>query len=303
LLALLEDLRPQLQALSEAELYAILQQGGAMRKLRKHFGDGSPLSVIKDLQENEGAGIEEILRAAIVEAEEAEIDATLTTSDGVMDEFEDELDFGGGLLTLASRDALRVVDYHTLYRETRAKWEEQPAEHIASHLASRSDLVVGDFGCGECLLAAALPNHKVISFDYVAVNDTVIEGDMAHTPLVVFDGTSLMRSPFAVRSWWLSLRRENLHAQPKSVPHRTHQRRARHPAQASRRPHRSSLGGGAGKDRAFGRRRDLQQGDRPEALHQPSNGLQMAQAVLRGGVRWTGGSTTLGQAADLSPLR
>jgi hypothetical protein len=70
-----------------------------------------------------------------------------------------------------------------LYRETRAGWEEQPAEHIASHLAPRSDLVVGDFGCGECQLTAALPHHKVIGFDYVSVNDTVIEGDMAHTPL------------------------------------------------------------------------------------------------------------------------
>jgi Hypothetical methyltransferase len=49
-------------------------------------------------------------------------------------------------------------------------------------LAPRSYLVVGDFGCGECQLTA-LPNHKVIGFDYVAVNDTVIEGDMAHTPL------------------------------------------------------------------------------------------------------------------------
>jgi hypothetical protein len=110
LLALLEDLRPQLQALSEAELYAILQQGGAMRTLRKRFGDGSPLTVLRDLQENEGAGIEEMLRAAVVEPEEAEDDTTLATSDGVMDEFEDELDFGGGLLTLASKVALRVVD-------------------------------------------------------------------------------------------------------------------------------------------------------------------------------------------------
>jgi hypothetical protein len=70
-----------------------------------------------------------------------------------------------------------------LYRETRAGWEEQPAEHIASHLAPRSDLVVGDFGCGECQLTAALPHHKVIGSDYVSVNDTVIAGDMAHTPL------------------------------------------------------------------------------------------------------------------------
>jgi hypothetical protein len=110
LLALLEDLRPQLQALSEAELYTILQQGGAMRKIRKHFDDGSPLTVLRDLQENEGAGIEEMLRAAVVEAEEAEDDTTLAASDGVVDKFDDELYFGGGLLTLASREALRVVD-------------------------------------------------------------------------------------------------------------------------------------------------------------------------------------------------
>ena len=156
-------------------------------------------------------------------------------------------------------------------------------------------------GDAPVVIVSELPDNPGTSVTN-AIEQIAAEVMDAHR-LVVFDGTSLMRSPFAVRSWWLSLRRENLHAQPKSVPHRTHQRGALHPPQASRRPHRSSLGGGAGKDRAFGRRRDLQQGDRPEALHQPSNGLQMAQAVLRGGVRWTGGSTTLGQAADLSPLR
>jgi hypothetical protein len=59
LLALLEDLRPQLQALSEAELYAILQQGGALPILRRKFStfsNGSPLTVIRDLKDNDGAG-------------------------------------------------------------------------------------------------------------------------------------------------------------------------------------------------------------------------------------------------------
>ncbi|MDP8951876.1 MAG: RRP8 family class I SAM-dependent methyltransferase, partial [Actinomycetota bacterium] len=46
--------------------------------------------------------------------------------------------------------------YHTLYREARTGWSELPAEHIASHLRARPDLKVGDFGCGECLLKAAL---------------------------------------------------------------------------------------------------------------------------------------------------
>jgi superfamily II DNA or RNA helicase len=74
--------------------------------------------------------------------------------------------------------------YHTLYREARKEWSEVPAEIIASHLRSRPDLIVGDFGCGECLLAEALgENHQVIGFDHVAANATVTACDMAHTPL------------------------------------------------------------------------------------------------------------------------
>lgn len=73
--------------------------------------------------------------------------------------------------------------YHTLYREARAHWSELPAEHIASHLRARPDLRVGDFGCGECLLKTALPEHEVIGLDHVAVNDSVVVCDMAHTPL------------------------------------------------------------------------------------------------------------------------
>lgn len=73
--------------------------------------------------------------------------------------------------------------YHTLYREARAKWPELPAEHVASHLRARPDLKVGDFGCGECLLRAALPEHEVVGLDHVALNDSVIPCDIACTPL------------------------------------------------------------------------------------------------------------------------
>jgi hypothetical protein len=73
--------------------------------------------------------------------------------------------------------------YHTLYREARAKWDEVPAEYIASQLRARPDLRVGDFGCGECLLRDALPDHSVRGFDYVAIDETVTACDMAHTPL------------------------------------------------------------------------------------------------------------------------
>jgi SAM-dependent methyltransferase len=70
--------------------------------------------------------------------------------------------------------------YHTLYREARKSWPEVPFDIMAEWLKSRPHLIVGDFGCGEALLAASIPN-LVYSFDHVAVNDSVIACDMAHT--------------------------------------------------------------------------------------------------------------------------
>jgi SAM-dependent methyltransferase len=75
--------------------------------------------------------------------------------------------------------------YHTLYREARVGWDEIPAERIAGQLSNRPDWRVGDFGCGECLLKDYLPDHNVVSLDYVALDEDVIAGDMAHTPLEV----------------------------------------------------------------------------------------------------------------------
>jgi SAM-dependent methyltransferase len=72
--------------------------------------------------------------------------------------------------------------YHTLYREARKGWPEVPYETFGHWLAARPHLVVGDFGCGEALLAASVPN-KVYSVDHVAINESVIACDMAYTPL------------------------------------------------------------------------------------------------------------------------
>jgi len=73
--------------------------------------------------------------------------------------------------------------YHTLYREARKTWLEVPYEVFAQWVLARPHLIVGDFGCGEALLAASVPN-KVYSFDHVAINDSVIACDMARTNLV-----------------------------------------------------------------------------------------------------------------------
>ncbi len=72
--------------------------------------------------------------------------------------------------------------YHTLYREARQSWSEIPFVKIAESLKKRPDWVIGDFGCGEALLAQLLPN-TVHSFDHVAIDERVTACDMAHTPL------------------------------------------------------------------------------------------------------------------------
>lgn len=73
--------------------------------------------------------------------------------------------------------------YHTLYREAREKWPEQPFERIAERIRLRPDWMVGDFGCGECLLRQALPDNHIICIDHVAWDEQVIACDMASTPL------------------------------------------------------------------------------------------------------------------------
>ena len=76
------------------------------------------------------------------------------------------------------------MQYHTLYQEARKNWSIVPYEEATKWLQKRTDLVVADLGCGEALLAKALAGkHTVHSFDFVAINDSVIECDIAHLPL------------------------------------------------------------------------------------------------------------------------
>jgi Hypothetical methyltransferase/Probable Zinc-ribbon domain/Type III restriction enzyme, res subunit len=76
------------------------------------------------------------------------------------------------------------MQYHTLYQEARRTWSVIPYEEAIKWLQKRSDLVVGDFGCGEALIAKALAGrHTIHSFDFIAINDSVIECDIARVPL------------------------------------------------------------------------------------------------------------------------
>ena len=74
--------------------------------------------------------------------------------------------------------------YHSLYREARQDWIVVPHKEIIAWAKRRQGYVIGDFGCGEALVAAEVGDrHLVHSFDHVAINDGVVVGDMAHTPL------------------------------------------------------------------------------------------------------------------------
>lgn len=73
-------------------------------------------------------------------------------------------------------------EYHRARHENMKEWNEIPYEYIAGKIKNKSR-VVADFGCGENLMKTFIPNNKVYSFDHVAIDDTVIACDMAHTPL------------------------------------------------------------------------------------------------------------------------
>ena len=95
--------------------------------------------------------------------------------------------------------------YHTHYRHAREDWDVVPHEHVIKWAEERKDrdYVIGDFGCGEGELGRAISQwHKVHNFDHVAINDLVLECDMAHTGLedasldVAVFNLSLMGSNF-----------------------------------------------------------------------------------------------------------
>jgi Hypothetical methyltransferase/Probable Zinc-ribbon domain/Type III restriction enzyme, res subunit len=96
------------------------------------------------------------------------------------------------------------MQYHTLYQESRKTWPVVPYQEAIKWLQKRSNLVVGDFGCGEALVSKALlGRHTFHNFDFIAIDDSVKECDMTRVPLedncldVVMFNLSLMGLNFA----------------------------------------------------------------------------------------------------------
>lgn len=89
------------------------------------------------------------------------------------------------------------LEYHKARRESMKAWAEIPYEYIASKIKNKNR-VAADFGCGKNLMKTFIPNNKVYSFDHVAIDDTVIACDMAHTPL---DNESVDIAVFSLALW------------------------------------------------------------------------------------------------------
>jgi predicted nucleotidyltransferase len=72
--------------------------------------------------------------------------------------------------------------YQSLYRRARRSFSEQPREVIARELRAHPEWTVGDFGCGDALLAESLPN-QVVSMDHLGTDPSIVVCDIAETPL------------------------------------------------------------------------------------------------------------------------
>ena len=59
-----------------------------------------------------------------------------------------------------------------------------PFEEMTHWAKAREGRVIGDFGCGEALFTKAVSDrHTVHSFDHIAINESMVEGDMAYSSI------------------------------------------------------------------------------------------------------------------------
>jgi hypothetical protein len=90
------------------------------------------------------------------------------------------------------------IKYHQLRRESMKDWNEIPYEVIAKKIKNKNS-IVADFGCGENLLKTLIPN-KVLSFDHVAIDDSVIACDMSDLSIYL-ENESIDVAVFSLSLW------------------------------------------------------------------------------------------------------
>jgi len=94
--------------------------------------------------------------------------------------------------------------YHALRAERMERWDEIPYEVIAAKIKNKKHIVV-DFGCGENKMKDKLPNNKVISFDHVSFDDSVIACDMKDVSQYITN-ESVDVTVFSLALWGLNYR-------------------------------------------------------------------------------------------------
>ncbi|UKJ88979.2 25S rRNA (adenine(645)-N(1))-methyltransferase [Theileria orientalis] len=74
--------------------------------------------------------------------------------------------------------------YHEGYQNQVSNWPYNPVLKVISWLEDNKHYKsIGDFGCGEALIARTMPDRKVHSFDLVAANEFVIACNILKVPL------------------------------------------------------------------------------------------------------------------------
>lgn len=94
--------------------------------------------------------------------------------------------------------------YHYIRRKSMNDWGEIPYEYIASKIKNKRHVVV-DFGCGENKMKDLIPNNKVISFDHVSIDETVIACDMSDINQYVED-ESVDVAVFSLSLWGVNFK-------------------------------------------------------------------------------------------------
>ncbi|UKK01345.2 25S rRNA (adenine(645)-N(1))-methyltransferase [Theileria orientalis] len=74
--------------------------------------------------------------------------------------------------------------YHEGYQNQVSNWPYNPVLKVISWLKDNKHYKsIGDFGCGEALIARSMPDRKVHSFDLVSTNEFVIACNILKVPL------------------------------------------------------------------------------------------------------------------------
>lgn len=99
-----------------------------------------------------------------------------------------------------AKDPKKWHDYHARREKSVKRWKLDPRDHFVREvIGDRTDLSIGDFGCGTAKIGEALgETNEVWSIDHVAIHDGVVAANMKETPI---EDKSLDIAVFCLSLW------------------------------------------------------------------------------------------------------